>query len=85
MSRALAWLLLALGACGAPRKPVGPAPEYEAPRVLPWDAGAPSDPLDRAATSGWIGGGAGGASAAPSGSAPGGAEPPEPEPLGPEE
>ncbi len=36
-----------LGGCSSkPVRPAGPPPEYERPRVLPWDAGAPRDPLD---------------------------------------
>lgn len=43
-------LLLAsvlVAGCSARReRPPGPPPEYERPRVTPWDAGAPVDPLD---------------------------------------
>jgi hypothetical protein len=42
--------LLAAGlvaACSGHRqRPPGPPPEYERPVVMPWDAGAPKDPLD---------------------------------------
>jgi hypothetical protein len=34
---------LALACSGAQARPSGPPPEYEKPRVLPWDAAAPQD------------------------------------------
>lgn len=45
------WSLLLAGVlvagCSARReRPPGPPPEYERPRVTPWDSGAPVDPLD---------------------------------------
>ncbi|HMR07400.1 MAG TPA: hypothetical protein PKA88_16580 [Polyangiaceae bacterium] len=33
-------------ACSGPKRPTAPPPEYEAPRVTPWDAAAPPDPFD---------------------------------------
>jgi hypothetical protein len=39
-------LCMALGACSGPKRPTAPPPEYEAPRVTPWDAAAPPDPFD---------------------------------------
>lgn len=48
-AKLLSWALLfaALAACSARReRPPGPPPEYERPRVTPWDSGAPVDPLD---------------------------------------
>jgi hypothetical protein len=41
-------LLLISGCTGSKPRPVGPAPEYEEPRILPWDAGASRDPLAEA-------------------------------------
>jgi hypothetical protein len=51
-----AWLVVALAAgllvgrgslgCGAPALPPGPAPEYERPKLEPWDAAPPPDPFD---------------------------------------
>ncbi len=32
--------------CPTRQRPTGPPPEYEVPRVMPWDAAAPVDPLD---------------------------------------
>jgi hypothetical protein len=34
------------GCPGHRQRPPGPAPEYERPVVMPWDAGPPHDPLD---------------------------------------
>ena len=34
------------GCPGHHQRPPGPAPEYERPVVMPWDSGAPHDPLD---------------------------------------
>ncbi len=40
---------LALGCSGSRARPSGPPPEYEAPRVTPWDAGAaPADEFSEA-------------------------------------
>lgn len=44
------WLAVALGllaaACPGPRRtPQGPPPEYEPPRVMPWDSGGGTDPF----------------------------------------
>lgn len=40
-------LLVVLPSCSSrPKRPAGPPPEYERPRVIPWDAGTPRDPLD---------------------------------------
>ena len=39
--------LIAIASCsGHPKRPAGPAPEYERPQVMAWDSGAPVDPLD---------------------------------------
>ena len=35
-----------LSCAGRERRPPGPPPEYEPPRVMPWDAGSPSEPED---------------------------------------
>lgn len=42
------WGLVALCvvACSGRQTPTAPAPEYERPEVMPWDAAAPVDPLD---------------------------------------
>lgn len=32
--------------CGPPQLPAGPAPEYERPKLAPWDAAPPPDPFD---------------------------------------
>lgn len=45
VSIAVVGLLLA-SCSGHRQRPTGPAPEYERPVVMPWDAGAPIDPLD---------------------------------------
>ncbi len=38
---------LAIASCSShPNRPPGPPPEYERPVVMPWDSGAPVDPLD---------------------------------------
>ncbi len=37
---------LALSACPGAGRPNAPAPEYEPPVVMPWDSGAPADPLE---------------------------------------
>ena len=42
----LAALALAVSCSSHPKRPPGPPPEYERPQVMPWDAGAPVDPLD---------------------------------------
>jgi hypothetical protein len=45
------WLVAAVfaAACSGQRaRPAGPPPEYEAPVVMPWDAGKPVDPLNSA-------------------------------------
>ncbi len=39
-------LCTAVVACSGPKRPTAPPPEYEAPRVTPWDAAAPPDPFD---------------------------------------
>lgn len=39
-------LCAAMVACSGPKRPTAPPPEYEAPRVTPWDAAAPPDPFD---------------------------------------
>ncbi len=50
----LCWGLL-LFACRAQPGPQGPAPEYERPEVIPWDAGTPEDPLSAAESQGeWV-------------------------------
>lgn len=43
---ALLVALVVVGCSSRRQRPPGPAPEYEPPRVTPWDAGAPVDPLD---------------------------------------
>ena len=48
---------VALGwACGRPQVPPGPPPEYERPRVQPWDAGPVEDPFAHIEAEGeWVG------------------------------
>lgn len=49
MSRTWSLLLagvLVAGCSARHERPPGPPPEYERPRVTPWDSGAPVDPLD---------------------------------------
>ncbi|MCK6536459.1 MAG: hypothetical protein L6Q84_26105 [Polyangiaceae bacterium] len=43
---ALLAALVALACSSRRQRPPGPPPEYERPRVTPWDSGAPVDPLD---------------------------------------
>lgn len=45
----LVLLALSAGCGGTKQRPDLPAPEYEAPQVMPWDAGAAPDPLDEGA------------------------------------
>jgi hypothetical protein len=60
-----AWLLLLSGCslwlgrgslgCGPPAVPPGPPPEYERPRLEPWDAAPAADPFDLAeAQADWV-------------------------------
>ena len=43
---ALLAALVALACSPRRERPPGPPPEYERPRVTPWDSGAPVDPPD---------------------------------------
>ena len=36
---------LPVAACGPPKVPAGPEPEYERPLLAPWDAAPPQDPF----------------------------------------
>src|SRR5690606_19972544 len=68
--------LVLVFACARPQIPPGPAPEYERPRVMAWDAGPQEDPLSAIEAEGeWVEDdapsmGAGGAPPEPSDSKP---------------
>lgn len=52
----LAWLVTAgYAGCGRPKLPEGPAPEYERPRPMAWDAAPAVDPMEFAEEGGgWV-------------------------------